>query len=189
MTLGAGSAEQAGRAGGENQSALTGLAPAVPPLRRSTRVSLALVLAGGVVSGALAGAAVSGSASHEIDQVEQADLNAAALSIPPVEAGTHIADAKACKVPLAVVTLRPHPGQGGSVRIRSGEYWSATIRLGAEPLRVAIPYPAPYETARGDLAFESSGAEYDVFLRPGWVSAGKPGLSVVRVWWTPKQAC
>ena len=105
---------------------------------------------------------MSGPPASELGQVDSADLDAAAQSIPSAEAGTHVADAKACRVPMAFVTLRSHLGQSGTVRIRSGTYWSPSIVLGNDPLRVAIPYPAPYELGRGDLAFDGSGADYDV---------------------------
>lgn len=152
-------------------------------------LALAVILAGGLVAGTLAAGALSNAPRYEVAQVDTADLDAAALSIPPAEVATHIADAKACRIPMAVVTLRGRPGQAGPVRIRSGDYWSPSIRLGNEPLRVAIPYPTPYQTGLGDIAVESNGAEYDVFLRPGWASGGRQGSSVIHIWWTPKQAC
>lgn len=161
----------------------------LPKAGRASPVALAVILAGGLAAGTLAAAALSNVPTYEIAQVEAADLDAAAQSIPAAEAATHIADAKACRIPMAVLTLRARPGQAGTVRIRSGDYWSPSIRVSNEALRVAIPYPAPYETGVGDLAIEGYGASYDVFLRPGWISAGRRGVSLVHVWWTPKQPC
>lgn len=160
-----------------------------PRSGRGRPVALGVILAGGLAAGTLAAGALSNVPTYEIAQIEVADLDAAAQSIPAAEAATHVADAKACRIPMAVLTLRARPGQVGTIRIRSGDYWSPSIRLGNEALRVAIPYPAPYQTGIGDLAFEGYGASYDVFLRPGWISAGRGGPSLVHVWWTPKQPC
>lgn len=163
------------------------------PMPRSwTRGAAAILVAGGLLTGGLAGTALSTLASpqtSEISPIALADLDTAALAIPSTEAGTYVADAKACRVPLAYVTLRARPGSKGIVRIGSGAYSTGAIHLGAEPLRVPLPFPAPYAEGRGDFVFQSDGVAFDVFLRPGWFDSGASASAVAHVWWTPKAPC
>ena len=57
-----------------------------------------------------------------------------------------------CRQPLAWVTLVLPPGEPPShIRLISGTYYSPTYDVSAKPMRVAIPFPAPYETGSGVL--------------------------------------
>jgi hypothetical protein len=57
-----------------------------------------------------------------------------------------------CPQPLAWVSLaRAKPGPPMTIRLRSGNYISPTFNLAGAPVRVAIPYPAPYEIGQGTL--------------------------------------
>lgn len=125
----------------------------------------------------------------EVDQVAPADIDAAAPSFPRAEIGTHIEDAKACRVPLLFVTLVPRNGSTGHVRIRSGDYWTPVIHLGTTPIRVALPYPAPYPTGIGTLAVEGDNAAFDIYLHPGWVGRTVQGTDTVHIWWRVRTPC
>lgn len=144
-------------------------------------------MAGGLAGGTLA--LTSAPQSSELDQVASADLDLAASSFPRAELGTHIEDAKACRIPLTFVTLVPRNGSTGHVRIRSGDYWTPVIHLGTAPIRVGLPYPAPYPTGIGDFQLEGDGASFDMYLRPGWVGGTLQGTATVHVWWRVKAPC
>lgn len=151
-----------------------------------------MLLFGGLIVGGFAGGGLTTlftSPDAEIDQVDAADLDAAKLSFPPAEIGTHIEDAKACRVPISFVTLVPRNGSTGHVRIHSGDYWTPVIHLGMHPLRVALPFPAPYATGRGVLQVEGDGAAFDMYIRPGSVGGTLQGVATVPVWWKVKTAC
>ena len=67
------------------------------------------------------------------------DINAALPTLDPGTSKAAVDDAKNCKVPLAWVTLTQRPGgNGGMVRIRSGQYTSPPIKLTPVPQRVDI---------------------------------------------------
>lgn len=198
MSDAAGEKRNSGVAAGDDRASIGtgGLDPAADPPAAArqawSRRSVAILLAGGLLTGGLAGAVVSAASvpqAFEIDQLPQAELVAATPSMVPAEAAASLEEAKACRTPLAYLTLRAHPGSTGTVRIRSGDYWTATIHVGAGPVRVALPFPTPYPTARGDLLFESDGATFDVFLRPGWATEALQGTAIAHIWWTPKAPC
>jgi hypothetical protein len=90
-----------------------------------------------------------------------------------------------CAEPLAWVTVsRPAGLTTGPVRIRSGSYVSPLFELSDAPLRVAIPFPAPYQAGQGTLTVLANGSRPIIALFPAW----KPyvnGQASVLVHWTP----
>jgi hypothetical protein len=135
-------------------------------------------------------AQVSSSSESTLDKVATADLAGAAATLDPAVAQQTVSDAKACKAPIAWVTLAKLPGgTGGMVRIRSGSYLSPAFALSDAPQRVAIPYPAPYATGRGVLWMVGEAKGLDVHLYPGWSTASLDGAAAINVWWIPTDPC
>lgn len=100
-------------------------------------------------------------------------------------------DDRTCPMHLAYVTLQRDPaapGQGeAGARIISGGYISPLFALGPTPLRVAIPYPAPFSAGHGTISVVASGGAV-VSLLPAWhVLPG--GANSQAVSWTPGPDC
>jgi hypothetical protein len=135
-------------------------------------------------------ASTSASSESTLDKVATADLAGAAATLDPAVAQQTVSDAKACKAPIAWVTLAKLPGgTGGMVRVRSGSYLSPAFALSDAPQRVAIPYPAAYATGRGVLWMVGEAKGLDVHLYPGWSTASLDGAAPINVWWTPTDPC
>ena len=118
-----------------------------------------------------------------------ADINAALPTLDPGTTKAAVDDAKNCKVPLAWVTLTQRgSGQGGMVRIRSGQYTSPPIKLTPVPQRVAVPYPAPYPTGRGVLTLVGEADKVGFYLTPGGVHDVN-GTYSVNVHWQVRNPC
>jgi hypothetical protein len=95
-----------------------------------------------------------------------------------------------CPKPLAWVSItRDKPGPAIAVRVRSGNYISPTFSLAEAPIRVAIPYPAPYELGYGTLSVIAAGGDAIVSLLPAWRVAGGAGLTAHDVTWHPRARC
>jgi hypothetical protein len=141
-------------------------------------------------TGATSQASTSSSSESSLDKVATADLAGAAATLDPAVAQQTVSDAKACKAPIAWVTLARLPGgTGGMVRVRSGSYLSPAFALSDAPQRVAIPYPAPYATGRGVLWMVGEAKGLDVHLYPGWSTTSLDGAAPINVWWTPTDPC
>lgn len=96
----------------------------------------------------------------------------------------------ACPQPLAWVTLAGTPGQpSATVRLRSGTYFSPDFRLSSRPVRIAIPYPAPYATGRGVLRLFDAGGGATVALQPAWKVPRMNGAVSRPVVWAPTDRC
>jgi hypothetical protein len=118
-----------------------------------------------------------------------ADINAALPTLDPGTSKTAVDDAKNCKAPLAWVTLTQRAGgNGGMVRIRSGNYLSPPIKLTPVPQRVAVPYPAPYPVGRGVLTLVGEADKVGFFLTPGGVYDVK-GTFPINVRWQVRNPC
>ena len=104
---------------------------------------------------------------------------------------TQFTDRKtSCPQPLAWVSLAGTPQQAGlKVRLKSGMYFSPIFTLSASPVRVAIPFPAPYEAGRGPLAALIAGGSAVVALQPAWHTAAQGGESVRIVTWRVAKRC
>ena len=82
------------------------------------------------------------------------------------------------------------PGQpDGRIRLQSGSYFSPAFELTDRPVRVAVPYPAPYAAGRGTMAVLGATTSAIVALRPAWaVVAGRPAQTR-NVTWQPSGRC
>ena len=97
---------------------------------------------------------------------------------------------KQCGHPLAFVTIMRSPGlPDGRIRLRSGSYFSPAFELADRPVRVALPYPAPYASGHGTIAVLGATANAVVALAPAWpVLAGRPSQTR-NVTWQPSGEC
>ena len=118
-----------------------------------------------------------------------ADINAALPTLDPGTSKAAVDDARNCKVPLGWVTLTQRPGgNGGIVRVRSGQYVSPPIKLTTTPQRVAVPYPAPYPAGRGVLTLVGEADRVGFYLTPGGVHDVNGAYSV-NVRWQVRNPC
>jgi len=148
-------------------------------------------IAAGVVLPRIAGnnppAAVGQESTLEV--LVPGDINAALPTLDPGTSKAAVDDAKNCKAPLAWVTLTQRPGgNGGMVRVRSGNYVSPPIKLTPVPQRVAVPYPAPYPTGRGVLTLVGEADQVGFYLTPGGVHDVNGAYSV-NVRWQVRNPC
>jgi hypothetical protein len=96
----------------------------------------------------------------------------------------------ACRRPLAWVSLVAAPGEPPSrIRLISGTYYSPVFEVSAAPVRVAIPFPAPYETGRGTLTAIDVGGTATVSLLPSWRVSAQDGNVTRAVTWRPLKSC
>jgi hypothetical protein len=180
--------------------------PDSPAPRKSPSAlgAVAVVLVGAAITGALVGTVVapgrvgSGSQVSEgasgsepmLDKVAPSEIAKAIVTLDPTVSEQVAADAKACKAPIAWVTLTRQPGTtGGLIRIRSGAYLSPAFQATDVPQRIAMPYPAPYQTGRGVLWVIGEGNGIEIDLYPGWHAPSLNGTAPINVIWTPKDPC
>lgn len=130
--------------------------------------------------------------SFELAQVEDQDIAPALGTMGgsrSFQAGFKQGQAS-CPRPLAWVSLTPlKSGQPIAVRLRSGNYVSPSFNLVDTPIRVALPYPAPYEVGHGTLSVIATGGGAAVSLLPAWRVAGGAGLTSHEVSWHPRARC
>ena len=170
--------------------------------KRSPSRGIVIAVIGGLVTAGVAAAIVLpgllGDGSDPAGSVEEpalsalapADINAALPTLDPTTSKTAVDDAKACKAPLAWVTLTQQPGgRGGMVRIRSGTYTSPPIQLTTARQRIAIPYPAPYPTGRGVLSLVGDADQVGFYLSPGRVVPSVKGAYSINVRWVVRNPC
>lgn len=101
-----------------------------------------------------------------------------------------LADGRACTARLAWVSIVPAPGQHGvRIRLQSGGYVSPMFTLGEQPVRVALPYPAPYAAGRGTLGVFAVGGAGIVGLQPAWHVAASDVEARRAVTWQPDKGC
>ncbi len=95
-----------------------------------------------------------------------------------------------CRRPLAWVSLVSAPGEPPShIRLISGSYYSPVFEVSATPVRVAIPYPAPYETGHGALSAIDVGGSTTISLLPAWRVSAQDGKTTHVVTWHPVKNC
>jgi hypothetical protein len=95
-----------------------------------------------------------------------------------------------CPQPLAWVSLtRAKSEQPITIRLRSGNYISPTFNLAGAPVRVAIPYPAPYEIGQGTLSAIATGGDAIVSLLPPWRVPAGAGVISHQATWHPRGRC
>ena len=96
----------------------------------------------------------------------------------------------ACSRRLAWVTVVRAPGQPpGRIRLQSGSYFSPVFDLLDTPVRVAIPYPAPYPTGHGVISVVGATSAAVVALNPPWHVPAQAGVETREVTWTPGDGC
>lgn len=122
-------------------------------------------------------------------QVSLTDLEPAVASLEPATGHQAAADALACRIPLAVISLSTVGQPGDLVRVRSGAYLSPPIRLGGIPQRIAIPFPAPYASGHGVLYVEGMAHAMNVALQPPCPVAILNGSVTHAVTWVPGKPC
>jgi hypothetical protein len=170
--------------------------------KRSPSRGILITITGALVTAGVAVAAVSpdlisrglpglaGDAEPTLSVLSPADIATALPTLDPATSKTAVEDAKACKAPLAWVTLMKRPGsRGGVVRINSGLYLSPPFQLTDAPQRIAIPYPAPYPTGRGVLSLVGDADEVWFHLTPGWFVPSVNGAASINVHWKPGAPC
>ena len=110
--------------------------------------------------------------------------------IHPVFFAAQMKQPRNCGQKLAWITVVRRPGEpAGTVRLRSGSYFSPIFALSDTPMRVAIPYPAPYESGQGSLSVLGTGGEAVVALSPAWRVSPKMGTAERAVTWHPTGSC
>ena len=192
----------AGAAGGGAQ----GGKPDTPAPQKSPSALRAVMIAitGAVITGGIVGAIVapgrigslskssgiSGESEPTLAQLAPGEIAKAMVTLDPQTSQQAVADAKACKAPIAWVALTKQAGSaGGSVRIRSGAYLSPAFHATGVPQRIAIPYPAPYATGHGVLWVIGQGSGLAIDLYPGWNISSLDGAAPINVVWTPTDPC
>ena len=99
-------------------------------------------------------------------------------------------DPTACDARLAWVTLMLDPGQpAGRIRLQSGNYLTPVFQLTEAPVRVALPYPAPYAAGRGTISVLGATSDAVVALTPPWRVPARGRAHARQVTWTPVGAC
>ena len=97
---------------------------------------------------------------------------------------------EACRRKLAFVTIASAPGQnGGRIRLRSGGYISPAFEIGPVPVRVALPYPAPYPAGRGTISVLGTDTDAVVALTPPWHVVAGVSAQAREVAWAPSGFC
>ena len=95
-----------------------------------------------------------------------------------------------CRRPLAWVSLVSAPGEPPSrIRLISGTYFSPLFEVSATPVRVALPFPAPYETGHGTLTVIDVGGSATISLLPAWRVSAQDGKTTHAVTWHPVKSC
>jgi hypothetical protein len=127
--------------------------------------------------------------SSGLQMVERPDLDSAIVSMNQ-SAARAIDEARQCKAPLAYVVLQAQAGPASlSVRIRSGAYLSPWMQLTESPRRVAIPFPSPYLTGKGELFVEGALRPVTIWLTPGRIVGADAASAHIPVVWTPTNPC
>ncbi|WP_428483939.1 hypothetical protein [Rhodopila sp.] len=98
--------------------------------------------------------------------------------------------ADACSRPLAWVAVSAPAGQVPTkIRLKSGSYISPEFSLSDRPVRIAVPYPAPYEAGRGSLTIFHTGGDAVIGLRPAWHVSREAGSMTHAVTWPSTGRC
>jgi hypothetical protein len=128
----------------------------------------------------------------ELTEVQESDIPGALTTMPSNLGLAQFQKAEdgRCRRPLAWVSLATAPGEPTShIRLISGNYYSPVFEVTAVPIRVALPYPAPYETGRGLLTAIDVGGSTTVALLPAWRVTAQDGRTTRAVTWNPVNGC
>jgi hypothetical protein len=132
-----------------------------------------------------------GSAASELSQVDDKDVDGAVATLDGNAAFVaQFRQSAGCSRPLAWVSLMRGPGQPpAKIRLQSGAYFSPIFDLSDSPARVAIPYPAPYESGHGSLTAFVIGGRAVVALLPAWQVSEQSSSRTRQVVWHPNKRC
>jgi hypothetical protein len=129
----------------------------------------------------------------DLTEVEEREVGGALTTMSPsnaVLAQFRKGKDGACRRPLAWVSLVSAAGEPPSrIRLISGTYYSPVFEVSAVPIRVAIPFPAPYETGRGALTAIDVGGSATISLQPAWRVSAQDGKTTRAVTWRPVKNC
>jgi hypothetical protein len=126
----------------------------------------------------------------EVDEPDIADALTTMSSPNAVLAQFRQSQDGSCRRPIAWVSLVSAPGEPPShIRLISGSYYSPNFEVSATPVRVAIPYPAPYETGHGVLTAIDVGGSATVALLPAWRVSAQDEKTSRAVIWHPVKSC
>jgi len=130
--------------------------------------------------------------SSELRQVDQQDIDGALTTMSGSEEflARFRQRKDGCPAPLAWVSVAETPGDpSGKLRLQSGDYVSPLVTTSGTPVRVAIPYPAPFETGHGVLGVMDAGAGVTVALVPPWRIPARSDAAAREVFWNPGLGC
>ena len=129
----------------------------------------------------------------DLTEVEEPEVAGALTTMNPsntVRAQFREAKDGGCRRPLAWVSLVSVAGELPSrIRLISGTYYSPVFEVSATPVRVAIPFPAPYETGHGALTAIDVGGSATISLLPAWRVSAQDGKPTRAVTWHPVKSC
>ena len=122
--------------------------------------------------------------------VKAAEIDKAAETLPFDEKDKIVAEAKACRAPLGQMRLSKMAADaGGVVRIRAGNYLSPAFNIADGPINIAVPFPAPYETGKGEITVEGAAKDVFVELTPGLKVDTTGGVQRIPVIWNTSKPC
>ncbi len=129
--------------------------------------------------------------ASRLAEVEQDEVGAALETVAaPPEQVARFRGQEACRRKLAWVTIAGLPNRpAGRIRLQSGKYLSPAFDLTDVPVRVALPYPAPYPTGHGTISIVGTTSDAVVALTPSWQVAANQGVQSREVSWTPAGGC
>jgi hypothetical protein len=176
---------------------------APPRKRQSAPPGIGLTIATVVISGVVSwfwltsGRANSAKSTapdvSDLTEVEEPEIAGALTTISlPNAALVQFRERKdgGCRRPVAWVSLVSAPGEPPShIRLISGAYYSPVFEVSATPVRVALPFPAPYETGHGALTAIDVGGSATISLLPAWRVSAQDGQTTRAVTWHPVKNC
>jgi len=144
----------------------------------------------GTVVGSLIGTKPDEAATLQLEPVPTASLPQVQGTLAPQQAAQLVEEARRCREPLARVAVWHSPSaRGGTISIVSRGYRSPPFVLTPAPSLIAIPYPAPYPSGRGQLTLVGEANDVIVALRPQYINQQLSSPAVINVWWTPVEGC
>jgi hypothetical protein len=136
--------------------------------------------------------ATAGVTVSELSEVDQQDIPGALTTI----AGSTAFQAQfkdrpsECRQSLAWVSAAAAPGaKASAIRLKSGNYISPVFTLSTTPVRIAIPYPATYETGHGPLTIIGATNKVVIALTPPWRPPEGTAPATAEVHWAPIKSC
>ncbi len=166
--------------------------PGILPAASATIISAVLCFTWLMSDVAMTTPSDNGLVSSELAPVEAQDVEGALATLqgPPAFRAQFRQRAGGCPRPLASLVISTAAGQTvGTVRVRSGDYFSPEFKISQAPVRIAIPYPAAYETGHGVLTVLHSGGDANVALTPSWRVTAQIVTLSHEVTWQPSQQC